>query len=377
MKITVDATSMKKALELVRPGDHRSPHDPITSGVHIEARGKGVLQITTTDLACWESVKVTGQVVDEPGSVLLAWKSLRRIMAAMKGDEVVIEVDDNGKAVLTSGELIMGIGARKQHTFEGPITPQFPATPAVPKSATPLKLHVGALREVSRFASPDQARPILTSVYYDRGTYVATDSYRLATVSVPEHATDLKFLIPPRAMSGILRLAPEKFIDAWVSEDGRMLWVHAGDAVIASELMWGEFPGYQSLFPEATKDNEGARITMEIRDASLKMYRLLQACGYDGRHGSTLKISPTDKGVALFSQIDENTIEIKALGMVETPVAFNPHYFVDFFEGTNVDTMFGGDSLRPWGLEEETGYCVGSIRKRLIMPVRITEAQRW
>lgn len=368
MKLIADGAAIKKALDMIRPGDQRHHADPRMRSVKIEARGKGVMEITTTDLHRWESIKVLGQQVEGTGSVTLSWVHLRKIMNVIKGDEVTVELD--GEIVcMTSGETTMRLNQAKA---EG-----FPATPTRPKDAIPVQLHLGALREVARFTSPDDSRPILTCAYYDQGTYVATDSYRLTTVEVPENATDLQFLIPMGAHQALGRLGSGKFVDAWVSpqpkERDATIWVDLGDAQVVARLNQGDFPGYKSLIPESGSRRGGLKATKEMRDASLRIYRLIKACGgnsYD--YASPVKVEQVDGKTVLFAKIGDDTVEIKAVGNVEVSAAFNPRYLAEFFEGTNIDTIFGADSLRPWGLEEEADYCSGSKRTRLVMPVRST-----
>lgn len=374
MKVTAKASAIKKALDILRPGGTNRWVTAAERGVKIEARGKGVLEATTTDLAHWESVRILGQQVEGTGSVLLPWAQLRKVLGVMKQDEITF-TKDGDDVIISSGETSMRMAALVESNGKGGhVLGEFPSAPARPKDAIKVRLHLGALAECAKFTSPDEYRPVLGCVYYDAGTYVATDSYRLALVEVPEDAADLQFLIPRAAHRAMSRLGSEKFIDAWVhqpSGQGAMLWMDFGDASLAAKLEEGQFPGYKTLVDGAGRSG-GLKATQEMRDAALRIYRLIRACGSDSYElNNPVKIEQSGDRVVLAAKVGDNTIEIKAMGGVEVPAAFNPRYLAEFFEGTNVDTIFGADSIKPWGLEEPADYCSGAKRTRLLMPTRV------
>jgi DNA polymerase III sliding clamp (beta) subunit (PCNA family) len=361
MKFTADASAIKKALDLIRPGESGNyrfamPH---TGGVQIEARGKGVIKLTTTDLRDrWESIKVKGQQVESTGSVVIPFTRFKRLMGAMKDEAIEAEMVE-GVLRITSGKTTL--------TIKPSTTEKMPSAPLKGVSAAEVRLHGGALNEALLFASKDEHRPVLHSVFYDGGSYVSTDSYRLSMVEVPEHAWDGEFLIPRPAAEAMCRLGDPKFFTAWT--DQTHMWTDHGDAQVVCRLRDGNFPGYKSLIPDGKPS--GAKITEELRDAALKIHRLSKALGRNKWSWDTpVKITQVDSTtVMLAMNSDESTIEIKALGHIEHEVGFNPQFLADFFEGTNVDSMFGQDSLKPWGIEEAADYCAGASRMRLLMPV--------
>lgn len=380
MKFTADASAMKKAIDMLRPGDSSRFSLPHQSGVMIECRGKGVIELTTTSLDRWESIKVMGQQVHEPGFVVVSYAKFKRLMGAMKDETIDAEVieGEEVKQHIYSPDGPEYLKTRLQVTSGKTRLALVPSTaekmPAHPtlNSPTTVPLHLGAAREVYRFTSADYGRPILNCAFYDEGTYVATDSYRLATVEVPENATDRRFLIHRDAIDAMVRLGPEKFVDLQV--DDTNFSADFGDARVTARITDGEFPRYQTLIPESKRS--AAKVTEELRDAALKMHRLLTAIGYDHKYGggTPVKIEQIDHdSVLLSSRSGNNVIEIKALGNVDTTVGFNPWYLADFFAGTDVDSMFGMDSIKPWGLEEAAPYCAGAKRTRLLMPVRMPD----
>jgi len=365
MKFIADCVAIKKAIDFLKPGETRGHGMALLTGIQVEARGKGVIELTTTDLHRQESIKVMGQQVESSGSVVIPFGGFKRLMNTMKDETIAVELTDPGggvgdQLIITSGETTVTI---KPSTNE-----KMPPVPPRGDSAVEIWLHGGALKEALLFASEDGSRPALESVFYDGGSYVSTDSYRLSVVDVPEHAWDGKFLIPRAAAESMCRLGDPKFFTAWV--DGEHIWADHGDARVVSLLRQESFPGYKALIPDG--EPSGAKITQELRDAALKIHRLSKALGSSGRRRYTpVKITQVDSTTVMLAvNGDQSTIEIKALGHIEHEVGFNPEFLVDFFEGTDVDSVFGQDSMQPWGIKEGADYCSGASRTRLLMPVR-------
>lgn len=373
MKVTADASALKKALDLLRPGSTRFHALPAERCVRIKARGKGVLEMATTDLSHWEVFRVLNQQVENAGTVLVPWTQFRKVVGVLKGEEVTLE-GSKGTVTITSGEVVMKITLPKVQKEDDAT---FPALPVRPVDALPVRLHLGALAEVAKFSSPDYSRPTLGCVYYDGGSYVSTDSYRLSIVEIPEAAADLQFLIPANAHKAVTRMGAPKWVDAWVSPDPKgheaMIWFDLGDASVVAKLDTGGYPNYSALITDAMSRTGGSlKATQEFRDAALRIYRLTKAMSSSGwEYASPVKIKESGGKVVLSAKVGNNTIKIKAIGKASVPVAFNTRYLAELFEGTSVDTMFGADSIKSWGLTEDADYCSGARRTRLLMPARV------
>lgn len=372
MKFSVDADKLRDALSTVSLGK-RCPAIPAARWVRIEARGKGTLEFSTTNLNQFQSVCLQGQEIEKTGMILVDHRRLLSLMKNMGTGRMVFSNEkEPERLVATCGRV----------TLELPVTDNeaFPSSRPCPLDAVLVDLHLGALQEARCFTSSDDARPILTGVYYDRGNLAATDSYRLTEIELPERTSPHSFIIPNEAIEAMGRLFGNGWIEAKISPDPHgepdELWVQSGERRFFTRLITGQFPNYRTLIPPdiGQKGDAGIRFTSELRDAALKMYRFSLAIGTDRRwqDGTPVVVEEVSGDVVLSWSNDAGSAKIETVGTMGTRVAFNPRYLAEMFEGTSVDTLFGQDSLRLWGLKESAEYCIGATRTRLIMPVRIT-----
>jgi len=368
MKFTIEGPKFREAVKSVKTSRWR--HE---AALIIEARGKGVVEVSGWSPDLWIAVKVQGGEVAKKGRITLNYVDAAKAIAAMPGD--IFEVDtadfhserDKGvkieTLVIQSGDTAIKVTA--------PPVYEPPTEAPYPKHPTEMQLHIGALAEVAQFASRDESRPILCTVaVQEGGIYVGTDSYRLANVEVPEHPTRAEeFLIPRSTIEAVAHLLPAKFVEAKVNEADILF--EYGDVRIYSRLTQGQFPSWRSLMPNPEAYTSDIKVE-DIGDIVRRMATLSRAVIGD----ATPTTVRADDGRVLFQAVDPqgNEVTIRADGTVDgmkESVAFNPRFLADFIEGTNIGTMFGMDSLKPWGIHEEADYCFGAKRSRIIMPTRI------
>src|SRR5438045_4021 len=117
------------------------------------------------------------------------------------------------------------------------------------------KLRLETVARVSRSASRDESRPVLTGVlvHFEPGKLVmaATDSYRLSVKETTMEGTvpELEAIVPARALGELARIAGEG--------EKLTLGVHENQVVFGSGGAWlttrridGQFPNYKQLVPE-------------------------------------------------------------------------------------------------------------------------------
>ena len=151
---------------------------------------------------------------------------------------------------------------------------EFPSLPAPPTPATflPASSLAGALRQVVRAASSDDARPLLTGVLIapeDKGVrLVATDSYRLAMRDIEgseAFSDQSQILVPARALAELQSLSAlagggkDDVPEGEESGDGTptvglAIGEHdvtfiAGDVQVSTRLLDGSYPDYRQLIP--------------------------------------------------------------------------------------------------------------------------------
>jgi DNA polymerase-3 subunit beta len=110
---------------------------------------------------------------------------------------------------------------------------------------------VDAIGQVGVAASTDDARPVLTGVYFESEAgklrLVATDSYRLAVRDLPAVESNLAGLVPGRALKEIARTVSAGSLRVAVGD--REAGFASDRGVLSARLIEGTFPNYRQLIP--------------------------------------------------------------------------------------------------------------------------------
>ena len=177
----------------------------------------------------------------------------------------------------SEGEKIEIGAARSRFSLRTFPVDDFPSLPDPPQPATflPASSLAGALRQVVRAASSDDARPLLTGVLIaaEGGgiRLVATDSYRLAMRDIDgsDALTDSsQILVPARALAELQKLSVlgrprrtrprprrrRRRRDGLAPTIGLSIGDHdvtftAGDVKVSTRLLDGNYPDYRQLIP--------------------------------------------------------------------------------------------------------------------------------
>jgi DNA polymerase III sliding clamp (beta) subunit (PCNA family) len=373
MRFTANAALVKDAIKAVKPS-----MAPLGTALTIEARGKSVVEVGSWNADLWISVKIPEAVVDEPGRIALDYKAASRAVCAVPGEVFEVSVIDLPRLKHGSKDApdrqALSVVAGEDIEIHVVAAPMYaPPTEPLrgPTGAPSIELHVGALAEVGRFADQHPFRPILNCVAVQGSTYVATDSYRLGLVEVPEFDTGMEnFLIPLSTVEMLDRMFSGKTVTAKVGE--KEIMVEHGDVRLLSRLAEGEFPNWKPLVPEQSTQPNTVEVE-GIYEVARTLWRLCRAVDF-GWNSAPAKVTKDGNRVLFEAKSDSgNLVRVRANGKIEgiEGVGFNPEFLCGFFEGTNVDTMFGISTMQPWGVHEDAEYCFGATRTRIIMPVRL------
>lgn len=343
----------------------RSGALPVLGGIRLSVSGDG-LQVTGTDLDLTITVEaaVTG---GSDGVAVAPGRLVTDIVRALEPGAVTVESGDE--------ELRIESG-RSHFTVRTHPADDFPRLPA-PTGETvtvPASGLAEALRQVTRAASGEDSRPILTGVLMaaeESGLrMVATDSYRLAVRDVRGlgvMSEGQKVLVPSRALNELMRL-----LGADAGEITLRLGAH--DATfglpgvsLTTRLIEGEFPNYRQLIPS----NYPNRLIVG-RDALLDAVRRVKLLARDATTPVRIALRPTGIELTLITT-DWGTatedVDAKYEG-AEMTVAFNPNYLIDGVEAISgddvvLDTL---DALKPATLRPTEG----DDYLYLLMPVRVS-----
>jgi DNA polymerase-3 subunit beta len=324
------------------------------------------LQVTGTDLDLTITVEatVTGNA---DGVVVAPGRLLTDIVRALEPGAVVLESDDD--------ELRIASG-RSHFTVRTHPVGDFPRLP-VPSGETvalPVQGLTVALGQVTRAASSEDSRPILTGVLMsaeeDGLRLVATDSYRLAVRDLRGAgvlAQGQRVLVPSRALNELTRLLSGSSAQVSLRLGSHDATFTVGPVTLTTRLIEGEFPNYRQLIPSGypnrlTVSREALldavrRVKLLARDATTPVRIALRPTGID------LTVITTDWGTA------SEDVDAKYEG-AEMTVAFNPNYLIEGVEAiaseeVALETL---DALKPATLRPVEG----DDYLYLLMPVRVS-----
>jgi DNA polymerase-3 subunit beta len=339
---------------------------PILGGVRLSVSGDG-LEVTGTDLdlTITAATTVSGS---EDGIVVAPGRLVTDIVRALEPGAVTMEADEE--------ELRIASG-RSHFTVRTHPAGDFPRLPVPTGDTVSLDAEglMEALRQVTRAASNEESRPILTGVLMSAEEgglrLVATDSYRLAVrdlQGVGILGEGQKVLVPSRALNELLRLlgsAPAGGVSLRLGAHDATFAV--GSVTLTTRLIEGEFPNYRALIPA----NYPNRLTVG-REALLDAVRRVKLLARDATTPVRIALRPTGIELTVITN-DWGTatedVDAKYEG-AEMTVAFNPNFLIEGVEAVTgdevaLDTL---DALKPATLRpiDSDAYLY------LLMPVRVS-----
>jgi DNA polymerase-3 subunit beta len=324
------------------------------------------LQVTGTDLDLTISVETTVAGLTD-GVVVAPGRLITDIVRALEPGAVTLEADEE--------ELRIAAG-RSHFTVRTHPSGDFPRlqAPSGDRVTIPVEGLADALRQVTRAASGEDSRPILTGVLMvaeaDGLRLVATDSYRLAVRDlrgVGVLAEGQKVLVPSRALNELMRLLVSGSGEVSLRLGAHDATFGLGGVTLTTRLIEGEFPNYRNLIPSNYPNrlivgresllDAVRRVKLLARDATTPVRIALRPTGIE------LTVITTDWGTAT------EDVDAKYEG-AEMTVAFNPNYLIDGVEAITgddvaLDTL---DALKPATLRPTEG----DEYLYLLMPVRVS-----
>lgn len=349
---------------------------PVLSGLRMEATEDGRVRVAATDLELTMETAFAA-AVDEPGKAIVPGRLFGEMSRNLSSGQVSVAG--------TEGEVEIGSGRGRFRVRS--LTPDdYPALPiedrddsaGVQVSLDASEL-ASALSQVVRAASGDESRQILTGVLWElesgRVTLAATDSYRLAVRSLeasggPEG--ERKVVLPARTLAELARalqgasgavtaLVKENLVAFSIAGAGENA---AGEWIIGSRFIEGEFPKYRQLIPEAYPN------TLVVdRELLLEVTRRVGLLAQNNlpvklQLANELEVSAHTPDVGEGQEVIEADYNGESL-----VIAFNPQFLIDGASAISSQRieMQVGDGLKPAILRGETGDFT-----YLLMPVRLS-----
>ena len=260
MEILCDKTLLCGAVDGVFPATVARSSIPVLEGILLKAEG---FQLTLTGYDLEIAITTTIEAnVRVPGEIVLNAKDLKNIVHGMPTDEVCIEVNNAGIALITGGKVKYDIPAM--------VASDFPDLPN-PGADHTFSIPAGELREMIEktiyAVSKDDKRPAHTGELFeiepDKLTMVALDGYRLAVVERPiQAAKDIRIIVPAKTMEKVRALIGDGSDEVSISANRRFVVFAARGYTVISRLIEGEFLAWRGVIPEGNR----TRVVLDARE---------------------------------------------------------------------------------------------------------------
>lgn len=339
MKLQVTQENLSKALGSVARVASSRGTLPILSNVLLKTiDGRLSIAATNLDIAITHYI---GSKVSSEGSITIPARLMQDFVGSLPSGVIDLKLEENKLHVNAEkyNSVINGISAE-----DYPVMPAITGGKSWKVSGKLLKL---ALQQVVIAASNDEARPVLTGVYwhtFEGKLYmVATDSYRLAEKSLLSMKEEVDLLIPASALQDLLRIIGDFEEEVTVTHDDQQVLFQVGDVELVTRLIEGKYPDYRKLIPRSFAS-----------DATLKRAELMNVTkvsslfARESAGSVTINLDSESQQVSIrsiASQIGENTASANATITNEGNITLNSRYILDalhVLHGEDVQLTFNG-----------------------------------
>jgi len=335
----------------------------ILAGILLRAE-KGELHLAATDMELSLRTALEANV-DEEGAVVVQGRTLVDIARLLPADEVEIAYrPEEGVVHITCGNY-----SSRLHTYAVEDFPRLPEVTAAPTFAVDADTLLATVSQVSRSASRDESRPVLTGILVrfepEQLVMAATDSYRLSVKETPLEGSqqELEAIIPARALTELGRVAAGVGeLELGVHEN--QVVFRAGDVTLTTRRIDGQFPNYKQLLPETFE-----RTVTLARGELLDVVRRVSVMA---QRNAPLRLRFNEGELTVSAQTQDvgEATETLAVDWSGEPleIGFNPEFLREGVESVSSDDLELNliSPLRPAVIKGESDEF-----RYLIMPIRL------
>jgi DNA polymerase III subunit beta len=351
------------ALAVVSRGLSSRSAVQILSGILVRAEG-GELHLAATDMELSLRTSLDAEVRGE-GAAVVPGRLLVELARLLPEREVLLEQLSEENVL----RVQCGSAEYRLRTYAVEDFPRLPEVDGVPLSSVEAEPLLETIARVSRSASRDESRPVLTGILarFEGGKLVmaATDSYRLSVKETPlaEGAPELEAIIPARALDELRRIA--------AGAEQVQVGVQENQVVFGTDGVWlttrridGQFPNCRQLRPESFEH--------EVRLPRDEVLDVVRRTAVMAQRNSPLRLRFAEGELTVSAQTQDVGESRESLPVTFSgeplEIGFNPDFLRD-----GIESVEGGEltlklinPLRP-GLIEGSGDDFWY----LIMPIRI------
>jgi DNA polymerase-3 subunit beta len=339
------------------------------SGVQIAAAGDAgsAVELRATDMEVGLRVPLDAKV-ERGGTVVLPARLLLDVVRTLRSAEVSLELRTTEQDV----EIIGGTARFHIRTLRTEDFPPLPEPGGDQVVEMPAPAFVDTIARVSRSASRDETRPILTGILVsasgDELRMVATDSYRLSVKETKLDApldSGFEANVPARALEELGRLVRDDVEQIRIGVRSNQVVFEVGGVALSSRLIDGQFPNYRQLLPEAYEH--------ELTASREELLEVVRRISLMAQKNAPLRLSFSEGEVAISAQTPDvgEASEPLPIPFAGEPfeIGFNPDFLTVGLESAGADEVVLKliSALRPGLLEAADG----SGFLYLIMPIRL------
>ena len=369
VKLSTSTSELLSQLQTVsRVASTRSAVQAL-SGVQIAAGGdgNGSVELRATDMEVGLRVPLTAQV-ERAGTVVLPARLLLDVVRTLRSGDVSLELRPTEQDV----EIVGGTARFHIRTLRTEDFPPLPEPGGDQVVAMPAPAFVDTIARVSRSASRDETRPILTGILVsasaDELRMVATDSYRLSVKETRLEAPlegGFEANVPARALEELGRLVRDDVEEIRIGVRANQVVFEVGGIALSSRLIDGQFPNYRQLLPEAYEH--------ELTVSREELLEVVRRISLMAQKNAPLRLSFSEGEVKVSAQTPDvgEASEPLPIPFAGEPfeIGFNPDFLTVGLESAGADEVVLKliSPLRPGLVEsaDASGFLY------LIMPIRL------
>lgn len=324
MKLQATQENLNRALTNVARIASKRNALPILSNVLIKTVGNRVcISATNLNIAITHFI---GSKVEQEGAITIPARLTQDFITSLPSGVIDLVLDGSKLHISTN---------QYNATINGIPADDYPTMPTIKDGQT---WKVGndvlkqALQKTAVAASNDEARPVLTGVYFhsqDKQLYIAaTDSYRLAEKQVTKIAQEVKILVPASSIQDLLRILPNSDEEITITHNNQQVLFATKDTELVTRLIDGNYPDYKKLIPTS--------FTTEALVAKSEFSNITKVSSLFARESAgsvTIEVDKKTKHISIYSiasQLGENKSTIPGTITGESGnITLNSRYIID------------------------------------------------
>jgi DNA polymerase-3 subunit beta len=337
MELVVRKNDLLRELQLFQGIVERKNTIPILANVLMEAKGDEV-RFLATDLEVGLRSKCKATVT-KGGTLTLPAKKFYEIVKSLPDTDIRIAGDKSGVKIAAD---------RFESRMQTLPHEDFPTLPESGRTSTST-LPRNAVKEMvakTQFAiTGEDTRYFLNGALFvlrpDEMNLVATDGHRLALVSVTRNGgtkegEENKAILPKKTLGELGRLLTEGDGDIEYERGENHLFFTAGDRLLISRMIDGQFPAYERVIPKGNDKHiefERDRLTNAVKRVALMSNERSRAVKFQIDKG---KVDVTSSSPDLGEANETLPVEYSGSPM---QIGFNAQYVLDFLAAVATDVV--------------------------------------